>query len=194
MSATETHHPYWVDAAKEIKEAMKENGDDKMDVNTESSLELCIKMEKVLKKSYGQMQQMLEKVEDDGSRAGWAARGGDPPGPVLALDDAETRESLTNSLAELNQLAKDVQAVYESFNAADSQRKKRKAVEVSQEQSKKHKTQNLSTDTSVAQCVYHPVTNRMLGYTKKTTLSGFWKDVSDIAGLDMKEVWVTTFD
>lgn len=193
MSATETHHPYWVDAAKEIKEVKKENGDE-MDVNTESSLELCIKIEKVLKKSYGQMQQMLEKVEDDGARALSNARGADLPGPVLALDEAETRESLTNSLAELNQLAKDVQAVYESFNAADSQRKKRKADEVSQEQSKKHKTQNSSTDTSVAQSVYHPVTNRMLGYTKKTTLSGFWKDVSDIAGLNVKEVWVTTFD
>lgn len=139
MSATETHHPYWVDAAKEIKEVKKENGDE-MDVNTESSLELCIKMEKVLKKSYGQMQQMLEKVEDDGARALSNARGADLPGPVLALDDAETRESLTKSLVELNQLAKDVQAVYESFNAADSQRKKRKADEVSQEESKKHKT------------------------------------------------------
>ena len=193
MSATETHHPYWVDAAKEIKEVKKENGDE-MDVNTESSLELCIKMEKVLKKSYGQMQQMLEKVEDDGARALSNARGADLPGPVLALDDAETRESLTNSLAELNQLAKDVQAVYDSFNTADSQRKKRKTEEVRQEQSKKHKTQNSSTDTSVAQSVYHPVTNRMLGYTKKTTLSGFWQDVSDIAGLNVKEVWVTTFD
>ena len=140
MSATETHHPYWVDAAKEIKEVKKENGDD-MDVNTESSLELCINIEKVLKKSTGQMQQMLQKVEDDGDRAGWGARGGDPPGPVLALDDAETRESLTNSLAELNQLAKDVQAVYDSFNTADSQRKKRKTEEVRQEPSKKNKTE-----------------------------------------------------
>lgn len=140
MSTTETHHPYWVDAAKEIREVKKENGDD-MDVNTEISLELNIKMEKVLKKCYGQMQQMLEKVEDDGARALSNARGADLPGPVLALDDAETCESLTNSLAELNQLAKDVQAVYDSFNTADSQRKKRKAEEVSQEPSKKHKTE-----------------------------------------------------
>ncbi len=126
---------------KEIKEAMKENGDDKMDVNTESNLEALINIEKVLKKITGQTQQMLEKVEDDGARAGWGARGGDPPGPVLALDDAETRESLTNSLAELNQLAKDVQAVYDSFNIADSQRKKRKTEEVKQEPSKKNKTE-----------------------------------------------------
>lgn len=140
MSTTETHHPYWVDAAKEIKEVMKENADD-MDVNTESSLEVLVNIEKVLKKSTGQMQQMLEKVENDGSRAHSNARGADLPGPVLALDDAETRESLTNSLAELNQLAKDVQAVYDSFNTADSQRKKRKAEEVRQEPSKKHKTE-----------------------------------------------------
>ncbi len=140
MSATETHHPYWVHAAKEIKEAMKENGDDKMDVNMESKLETLINIEKVLKKSTGQMQQMLEKIEDDGSRAGPNARGADL-GPVLVLDDVETGESLANSLAELKQLAKDVQAVYESFNTADSQRKKRKAEKVRQEPSKKNKTE-----------------------------------------------------
>jgi len=126
---------------KEIKEAMKENGDDKMDVNTESNLETLINIEKVLKKIAGQTQQMLEKVEDDGAHAGYGARCGDVPGPVLTLDDVETRESLTNRLAELNQLAKDVQAVYDSFNTADSQRKKRKAEKVGREPSKKNKTE-----------------------------------------------------
>ena len=141
MPATETHHPYWADTAKEMKEVMEENGDDKMDVNTESNIKTLTNIEKVLKKINGQTQQMQQTVEDDAARASWGARGGDPPGPVLALDDVETGEILTNSLAELKQLAKDVQAVYESFNAAYSQCKKRKADEVSQEPSKKNKTE-----------------------------------------------------
>ena len=142
MSATKPHYSYWAEAAKEIKEVMKENGQDKMDVNTERSLEARINIEKVLKKSTGQMQQMLQKMDDDGARVCFnAERGPDLPGLVLALDDVETYESLTNSLAELNQLAKDVQAVYDSFNTADSQRKKRKAEKVRQEPSKKDKTE-----------------------------------------------------
>ena len=56
MSATKPHYSYWAEAAKEIKEVMKENGQDKMDVNTERSLEARINIEKVLKKSTGQMQ------------------------------------------------------------------------------------------------------------------------------------------
>ena len=74
MSATETHHPYWVHAAKEIKEAMKENGDDKMDVNMESKLETLINIEKVLKKSTGQMQQMLENLQVGDARASKRSR------------------------------------------------------------------------------------------------------------------------
>lgn len=138
MPATEPYYPEWELAAKEIKE----RSDGKMDANTESSLENLIAMQKVLKASTVQMQNMLENMEIDGDRAYSNAHGANLPGPVLALDDVGTCHSLAKSLAELEELAKNVQAVYESFNAADRQRKKRKAEEVSQEQSKKNKTED----------------------------------------------------
>jgi hypothetical protein len=141
MEPTPGYSAYWED----VKNLLVEESDGRVDEITTKSVETYTKLEKCLKAIADQTRKMFTTIQDDGAFTHCNARGGELSKPLPCLEHAETRDSLLQSLVEMEELAKYVQIKYDSFNAADSKRKKRKPEEIKEEQSKKPKT-----DTSVA--------------------------------------------